>query len=396
MDRATGVSGQPRILIAVDKFKGCLTGSDVAAHLRSGLARSLPNAQIRLHPVSDGGDGFTGELGPHGFTHHQVPVVDALGRPITATYAERDGTAVIEMALASGLQLIAASELDPMRAHTHGLGQLITAAANRRPRRIIIGAGGSATSDGGAGALAALGAVLRDGSGRELQDFGPDVLPSVASVDTTALRPMEHVAIEVATDVRNPLLGPQGAAAVFGPQKGASNADVRAIEHALSHWAGILECATGRVGRNRPGAGAAGGLGFGLNVGLGAVGVDGLETFAALTGLAEAVEWAEVVITGEGSLDNQTTAGKAPSGVLKHARTLGRPCWVVAGRSELSDAQVRDQGYAGQRTLMNHAPDERSSIAEAPRLLNRTGAELGLEMAVAGLGGAGSGRGVAG
>lgn len=370
----------PRVLIAVDKFKGCLRGSEVATHLRAGILETLPRAQVRLHPVSDGGDGFAGELTAHGFSQHRVRVVDALGRPIPATFAKRGSDVVIEMALASGLQLVEPRDRDPLRADTFGLGMLLRAASHLSPRRIIIGAGGSATSDGGAGALAALGAVLYDCDGMPLRSFGPLMLHRVRRVDLTSLQRWRSIDLEVATDVTNPLLGPQGAAAIFAPQKGASPSEVDAVEQALRHWADVLEHAAGEVGRDRPGAGAAGGLGFGLNLGLGAAGVDGLDTFAAITNLAEAVSWSQVVITGEGSLDAQTTSGKAPSGVLRHARHAGRPCWVVAGRSEIPEPHLRALGYAGLHTLLDRAPDQEASISRAPHWLREVGKELGRQM----------------
>lgn len=374
------MSDGPRILIAVDKFKGCLRGTEVATHLRAGIHEALPQAQVRLHPVSDGGDGFAGELIAHGFTQHRAPVVDALGRPMRANFAKRSSDVVIEMALASGLQLIAPTDREPLRADTFGLGMLLRAATNLKPRRIVVGAGGSATSDGGAGALAALGAALYDDDGVPLRSFGPEALHRVSRVDLTGLERWKSIDLEVATDVTNPLLGAQGAAAVFGPQKGASPSDVDNIERALRRWAGVLEEAAGQSGRDRPGAGAAGGLGFGLSLGLGASGVDGLNTFAVLTGLAEAVTWSQAVITGEGSLDAQTTSGKAPSGVLRHARRAGRPCWVVAGRSEIPEHRLRALGYAGQYTLMDRAPDQHASISHAPRWLYAVGKDLGLRM----------------
>lgn len=367
----------PRVLIAVDKFKGCLRGSEVATHLRAGILETLPRAQVRLHPVSDGGDGFAGELATHRFVQHRVRAVDALGRPIHATFAKRGNDVVIEMALASGLQLIAPQDRDPLRADTLGLGMLLSAASRLDPRRIIIGAGGSATSDGGAGALAALGAALYDADEVPLRSFGPLTLQRVRRVDLTRLRRWRSIDLEVATDVTNPLLGPQGAAAIFAPQKGASPSEVDDVERALRHWANALEHATGETGRDRPGAGAAGGLGFGLNLGLGASIVDGLDTFATITGLTEAVSWSQIVITGEGSFDAQTTAGKAPSGVLRLARHAGRPCWVVAGRSELPEPHLRALGYAGLHTLLDRAPNHEASISRAPLWLREIGRELG-------------------
>ncbi|SEE23615.1 glycerate kinase [Ruania alba] len=370
------MTGSLRILIAVDKFKGCLTGTQVAGYLGAGIRDVRPDTEVRVHPVSDGGDGFASELVPYGFAFHRVSTRDPLGRPVAAGFVMRGGCAVLEMALASGLELIHPAEREPLVAHTYGLGEVLRAAADQCPRRIIVGAGGSATSDGGAGALAALGAQVYDRDGNAMTDFGPSALMSVARVDLSGLQRWRGIELQIATDVTNPLLGGAGAAAIFGPQKGAGAADIACIERALSRWADVLEHAAGRAGRCRPGAGAAGGLGFGLHVGLGADIVDGLTVFSRLSRLEEAVGWSDVVITGEGSLDPQTTSGKAPSGVLRYARQLGRPCWVVAGRSELDATQVRDQGYAGHRTLMDLAPDEGSSITCAGRWLQAVGRDL--------------------
>lgn len=367
---------RPRILIAIDKFKGCLSGRAVAASLRAGILSENPDAQVVLHPVADGGDGFSDELTHHGFCRHVAETVDALGRTIESSFVERAGTVVIEMALASGLQQIEAEDRRPLVADTYGLGLLMRAATEHQPSTMIVGAGGSATSDGGAGALAALGAVVRGGDGSALSSYGPIALRQARGVDVRPLAQWDGVAVYVATDVTNPLLGAEGAAKVFGPQKGATNDDIVKIEQGLERWADILERARGRELRNAPGAGAAGGLGFGLGLGLGAQRLDGLDTFARLSNLNSAIEGADLVITGEGSFDAQTTSGKAPLGVLRHAQRIGRPCWVVAGRSDISDAALRSLGFAGQRTLMQLAPDEESSMREAARWLVRTGAEL--------------------
>lgn len=374
------MSRRPRILLAVDKFKGCLSGRDVAERLRSGLQRAAPNAEIRLHPVADGGEGFATELVRHGFAWRRVGVHDALGRPTAAGFATRGDTAVIEMAEAAGLAQIPLAKRRPLFASTTGLGELVVAAATLRPARILIGAGGSATSDGGAGVLAALGARLFTANGCVMTSFGPSALREVGSVDLSALAQWQGIAVEVATDVTSPLLGPAGAAAVFGPQKGANADEVLLIEAALTRWADVLEAATGAVGRGLPGAGAAGGLAFGLALGMGARLVDGLHSFAELTDLRGAISWADVVVTGEGSLDAQTMSGKAPYGVLRIAQAAGKPCWVVAGRSDISEGEARQLGYAGSRTVLEMAPSVRSSFQDAGRWLERIGERLATEL----------------
>lgn len=369
-----------RILIAVDKYKGCLPAGEVARHLAAGLTQALPDADIRLHPVSDGGDGFATELFRHGFQPRSAEVRDPLGRPVDATYAVRNGTAVIEMAASSGLVLLGDDELAPLEADTLGLGMLIRAALGEHPRRIVVGAGGSATSDGGAGALAGLGAVIEHIGGSPAR-YGPRSIHGITGID---LDPLDlggdSTLVEIATDVTNPLLGPDGAAAVFGPQKGASPDDIIMIEEGLRHWADVMERATGRSGRDLPRSGAAGGMAFGMSVALGAELCDGLDVFADLSGLAEAVDWADVVITGEGSLDEQSTAGKAPVGVLRYARSAGTPCWAVAGRSSLSNSEVAALGFVGYLCLASYAKDEESSVAEAARWLRIAGSDLGVRL----------------
>lgn len=365
-----------RILVAVDKYKGCLGAGDVARHLGNGLSAALPTAEIRLHPVSDGGDGFCTELVPHGFTLHTAAAVDPLGRPVRAVFALGSGSAVIEMATSSGLAMLSAAELAPLRADTVGLGMLIRAALKHRPDRIVIGAGGSATSDGGAGALAALGMLPHATVDPALHGYGPQLLLHLTHVDLGGLA-LGGTRVQVATDVTNPLLGPHGAAAVFGPQKGATPADVATIEQALSTWADVLETAAGSRLRDIPRGGAAGGLAFGLATALGADLIDGIDTFAALSGLADAVAWADVVITGEGSMDSQTTSGKAPMGVLRYARASGVPCWAVVGRSGLTHDEVTGLGFVDHVALTAHADDESSSIRHAPRWLEHVGQHLG-------------------
>lgn len=363
----------PRVLISVDKFKGCLAGRAVANAICSGIMVAQPGASVALHPVSDGGDGFVAELGQHGFSLHSVSTCDALGRPVTSPIAVRDGVVALEMAAASGLDLIPEHERQPVVADTWGLGVLLEAARAFDPRKIIIGAGGSATTDGGAGALAAMGARIFEKSGAALVSFGPSSLIRAGRADFSTLAEWRDIDIEVASDVTNPLLGPAGAAAIFGPQKGATTADIELMERALTGWADVAEQATGLSRRHASGSGAAGGLAFGLDVALGARITNGLQEFAALTKLEAAIESADYVITGEGSFDDQTAAGKAPMGVLRIAQKYNKPCWIITGRTEVSDRRAAALGFAGQFSLMNLEPDQEESINKAAALLHQTG-----------------------
>lgn len=363
----------PRVLISVDKFKGCLAGRAVASAICSGIMATEPAASVVLHPVSDGGDGFVAELGHHGFTLHSVSTSDALRRPVTASIAVHDGVVALEMATASGLDLIPEHERQPVVADTWGLGVLLEAARAFAPRKIIIGAGGSATTDGGAGALAAMGAKIFENSGAALTSFGPNSLIHACRADFSALTEWRDIHIEVASDVTNPLLGATGAAAIFGPQKGATSADIAFMERALAAWANVAEKATGRSRRHASGSGAAGGLAFGLDIALGARITNGLQEFAALTNLEAAVESADYVITGEGNFDDQTAAGKAPMGVLRIAQKYDKPCWIITGRTEVSDRRAKNLGFAGQLSLMHLEPDQETSISQATELLRQMG-----------------------
>ncbi|GAA4700052.1 glycerate kinase family protein [Phytohabitans rumicis] len=318
-----------RVLICPDKFAGTLSAPAVARALSEGWRSAVPGDQVVTRPLSDGGPGFVAVLSFLG-TSFDVPTVDPLGRPVTGSVVLAGDTAYVESAQACGLHLLASSERDPLGATSYGLGILVAHAVEAGARRVVIGLGGSATNDGGAGMLAALGAAPVDEAGYALP-YGGAALTAVAGLSgVPRLRPVDLVA---ATDVDNPLTGLYGAANVYGPQKGASRADVLLLDGALARWASVLErlatCPPGLA--DLLGAGAAGGLGAAI-LALGGRCESGIGLVTRLIGLDAALDEADLVITGEGSFDHQSLRGKVVAGVAGGARDRGLPCLVVAGR----------------------------------------------------------------
>ena len=325
------------IAIAPDSFKGALSAEGVARAIAEGLAASFPKAEFRLIPMADGGEGTVDAWAASaGATRIKVVVQDPLGRPVKAEYAfeASSRTAVIEMAAASGLPLLAPGERNPLATSTYGTGELVRDALDRGARHVILGIGGSATNDGGAGVAAALGARLLDARGRELPPGGA-ALARLAKIDLSCLDPrVAKTCFEAACDVTNPLCGPSGASAVYGPQKGATPKDVKTLDAALRHFAEVAATTPGIAKRAKPeapGAGAAGGLGFGLMAFCGAKLRSGVKIIAESVGLRERLEGCDLAITGEGRLDAQTMNGKTPAGVAKVAKRAGVPCIAICG-----------------------------------------------------------------
>jgi glycerate 2-kinase len=378
------VSPPPRVLLAPDKFKGSLGAREVAAALARGLRRTLPGAELVERPVADGGEGTVDMVLGAGFGLRTCTVPGPLGEPVTARYAVGDGAAVVEMSAAAGLALLPPPGPTPdtaRRASTAGVGRLLADALAAAARRVVIGVGGSATTDGGAGALVALGARVLTADGRDVPPGGA-ALGDAARLDTTGLDPRAAGAeLLVACDVDNPLTGPAGAAAVYGPQKGATAADVALLDAALGRWADVVAAATGRDLRDLPGAGAAGGLAFGLAAVLGARPTPGVRLLADLTGLTAEVRGAALVVVGEGSLDAQSLRGKGPVGLAAIAREAGTPVVAVAGRSLLSEAEAAAAGFAAVHPLTALEPDEDRCRADAAELLEVIGARIGADLA---------------
>ncbi|HET8768898.1 MAG TPA: glycerate kinase [Pedococcus sp.] len=369
----------PRVLLAPDKFKGTLTAAEVAAHLEAGLRSVVPDLEVAGVPVADGGDGTLAAAEAAGFERVQVRATGPTGMPCWAAYGRRGDEAVVELAEVSGLARLGEGELAPLTATSRGTGDLVAAALDAGCRRVVVGIGGSASTDGGAGLLQGLGARISGRRGRALH-AGGGPLVDVVSLDLTELHPgLASAELVVACDVDNPLTGPSGAAAVSGPQKGATPDDVQALDVALSAWADVVARATGRDLRNLPGAGAAGGVGFALLAVLGARAQPGAELVAQLTGLADAVCSADLVVTGEGSLDEQTLHGKAPAAVAALARDKGVPVVAVAGRVALDQPALRAAGVGTAYALLAEAADEREAFERPGPLLERIGARIARE-----------------
>jgi glycerate 2-kinase len=365
-----------RVVLAPDKFKGSLTAAEVAAAVAAGMLDVVPEVETIMLPVADGGDGTVAAALSAGFDKIIVDAVGPTGERMQAPYALDGDRAVVELAAVVGLSMLPGGRLDPMGASTYGLGLLIADAIRRGATTIVLGLGGSASTDGGAGMVQALGARLLDVHGRDLA-HGGDHLVHLDRLDLAPLRATLGAAtIIVATDVDNPLLGPRGAAAVFGPQKGASPPQVAELEGGLRYWSQLVSDATGREDAERTGAGAAGGTGFAALALLDAEIKPGIELILDLIDFDRRIAGADLVVTGEGSLDDQSLAGKAPVGVARAAARGGIPVVAVAGRLQLSPSQLREAGISAAYPLTDLESDLDRCIANAGPLLRRLGAQI--------------------
>lgn len=402
---SAGAGWAPRVLVAPDSFKGSLDQAEVAAAIAAGVRRAVPGARVSELPLSDGGEGWLDTLvaADEGGRVRSAPATGPLGEPLEGRFGliESGRTAAIEVASASGLHLVDPTPATFRRASSAGTGALIAAALDAGARRVLVGLGGSATTDGGAGLGVALGALLLDadgepvGSAAAVGSPGPGAatlaaasrsatpgnaaLADVASVDLSGLDPrLSNVEVLAATDVDNPLLGPTGAAAVYGPQKGAAPADVAPADAALANFADRVEAALGRDLRDLPGAGAAGGLGFGLVAFCGARLVSGIELALDVVGFDAALAAADLVITGEGRIDLQTLHGKVVAGVAGHARAAGVPAFAIGGAV---DPAVLDEwpafaaaGLAGVESTLEEPLPPAAVLAPAPARARLTAA----------------------
>lgn len=356
-----------RVLVAADKFKGSLTAVQVAERVTAGLRRIVPEVQVETLPVADGGDGTVAAAVAAGFERREARVTGPRGETVTAAYALRDTTAVVEMAEASGLQHLPAGVFAPLTATTYGSGELLAAALDAGARTIVFGVGGSATTDGGAGMLAALGARFLDADGKPVGPGGGG-LAALAEADLSGLDPrLADVDLILASDVDNPLTGPKGAPEVYGRQKGATEDDIATLDAALAHYASIM----GPDHAKLAGAGAAGGIGYGALVALGARFRPGIEVMLDVLGFAPALARATLVITGEGSLDEQTLHGKAPAGVAAAARAAGLEVVAVCGRLALPPEALGRAGIRRAYALTELEPDPAVCMAQAGPLLER-------------------------
>lgn len=369
-----------RVLLAPDKFKGTLTAVEVAAHLADGIRERQADADIVTVPIADGGDGTLDAFEAAGFDRVPVEAAGPTGVAGRTSYVRRGPVAVVEVAAVSGLAKLGDS-LAPLTATSRGVGEAIAAALDAGCTHVVLGIGGSASTDGGIGLVQALGARVLDARGDQV---GPGGLgaQAAAELDLSQLHPaLADARIEVASDVDNPLTGDTGAAAVYGPQKGADPDQVRLLDAALGHWADLVAASTGADRRAEPGAGAAGGIGFAAVAVLGATLRPGTELVLGLMHFADELARVDLVVTGEGSLDEQTLRGKAPAGVAAAARTAGVPVIAVAGRCLLDAGQLQDAGFDAVYTLLDESstPDE-AFTAPGP-LLRQIGARIAARLA---------------
>jgi glycerate 2-kinase len=376
-----------RILIAPDKFKGSLNAREVAENITKGLRDALPDARIDIVPMADGGEGTAEAIcEARGCSWVKCKTHDPIGREIEARYAwiEAAELAVMEMSEAAGMRRLSESERDPVLATTFGVGEMILDAASRAANEIIIGLGGSATNDGGWGMARALGfrffsnarELTKDAS--ELRNLTTIEAPVAAGVSpaSSKMQPTRPPQLKIiaAVDVQNPLLGENGATRVFGPQKGVSKDELNVLEQALTRLADVVAEEFDFDYRDRPGVGAAGGLGFGLMSFCGATIRPGFDVVAEAVGLESKMKAVDVVITGEGSLDRQTLEGKTPAGVARLARKLGKKVFAIVGRTDGNRkvCELFDEVYE----LARPGISEKEQMKRAGELLREKAREL--------------------
>lgn len=382
------VSGM-KILIASDSYKGSLDSESVAASIRKGVLRVFPDAEIKSIPIGDGGEGTVQALvNAMGGDYLYEEVHTPYGEIVKAKYGLlKNGSAVIEMAESSGLALLHEGEKDVMKASSYGLGELIRSALDRGCRRIYIGIGGSATNDGGVGMSQALGVSFKDAKVSEV-GTGARVLGEIEQIDLSGLDPrIRESEITVICDVTNPLCGPKGASYVYGPQKGASSSQIVELDRNLSHFADITEKTIGKDLRNESGAGAAGGTGFALMSFLNAKLLPGIQAIMNATNFDEKLQWADLVITGEGKIDGQSVCGKVIDGIASRAAKYNKPVIAIAGSLDKNLVDVYNAGVSSMEAsvcrpmdldeAMRDAADMVTDAAERVLRTFRTGMKMG-------------------
>lgn len=365
----------PTVLIAPDKFKGSVTAPEVVAALSRGLRKHV-EVNVRGVPIADGGDGTLTAALAAGYDEVPLTVTGPTGLPVNTRYARLGPIAVIELADACGLMHLTSDELAPLTASSRGAGEVMATALRDGCTELVLGIGGSASTDGGAGMLAALGARLLDAQGHDLADGGA-ALADLASLELDSLKQLlGNASLTVACDVDNPLTGPDGAAQVYGTQKGASGADVVQLNRALAHFADVVSEQTVQDLRDHPGAGAAGGVGFAAVALLGASLSPGVALVLDLTKFHDALPGCDLVITGEGSLDEQTLHGKAPMGVAVAAAEQAIDVVAVCGRTTLPNEALQQAGFLAVYPLTELEPDVGRSMANAGELLEQVGEQI--------------------
>lgn len=369
-----------KIIIAMDSFKGSMTSLEAGGAAKAGVLDVVPDAEVSVRPLADGGEGtMESLLLATQAVPHEVTVTGPLGTPVTASYAVTpNGMAILDMASAAGLILVPEDRRDPMRTTTRGLGELILAAAGSGCRDFLIGIGGSATNDAGAGMLAALGVSLLDTAGSPIPD-GANGLSQLARIDQATMDPaLKDCRFRIICDVTNPLCGPNGASYIYGPQKGADPAMCADLDALLGKFAqlteapSLLDTTDGTPLADAPGAGAAGGLGYAFLAYLHASLLPGIEVVLEETRLEEYLKDANLLITGEGRLDAQTANGKAPAGAAALAKKHGIPVIALAGIIKLSEEEAPllhaagiDEWYAITPPDMPHETAKQPAVAQA-------------------------------
>ncbi len=364
------------IVIALNAFKGSISSIDAGKAITRGIRKVLPKAEIAICPVADGGDGLLDVVESlPGVKTVACTVLGPRKKKIKSKFCwlPQEKTAFMEMALASGLALLPESRRNPMEATTYGTGQLIARALKLKPRKIILGIGGSATCDGGTGAAAALGVVFFDKTGKQIPVPAGKNLSDISRMDLRAARKLvKNNMIEIICDVENPLLGPKGSAAVYAPQKGAGPAQVRALEKGLANFAEIVHKNTGKDVRKLRGGGAAGGISAGFNGLFGAELKKGIDVVFDLVGLENKIRNADLVITGEGRIDSQTAYGKAPAGVAKLAKRHKVPCIAICGCAGKNLGRLKKIGISSVWPICNEAKSPGDSMRNARKYLEIT------------------------
>ncbi|MGE5380054.1 MAG: glycerate kinase [Methylocystaceae bacterium] len=362
----------PRIIIAPDSFKESLSSPQVASAISRGIKRFLPDAELIEKPMADGGEGLAECLfSALGGSRHHCQVTDPLGQPVLAEWVSlTDGTAIIEMAAASGLALVPSSLRNPLTATSYGTGELIRAALEAGSARIIVGVGGSATSDGGIGMAQALGVRFLNSAG-EILPPGVHNLSNLETVDVSDIHPsIKETEFIAACDVTNPLCGPQGAAAVYGPQKGATPDIITILDTAMSHLAQVVTRNLDIDLASASGAGGGGGMGYGLLAFTGAKITSGLDLVCKMTGFDQLLaEGADLVITGEGQINEQSLYGKVPTGIAARAQHYNIPVLAVVGSIVLSAETAAERGIGGLASIAPGPISLDECMARAPELL---------------------------
>lgn len=370
---------QKKIVLAIDSFKGSATSFEIESFIETGIKSVLPDTCIVKIPIADGGEGTVASLvSARNGIYKEITVKGPLGKPVNAIYGMLDSeTAVMEMAAASGITLVDEAEKDPFMASTYGTGEMILDAVKNGAKRIYIGIGGSATNDGGIGMARALGVRFLTAQGKDLSASIRD-LEFLDTIDISGINPaIKNVEIHILSDVDNPLCGEKGASAIYGPQKGASKEDIPVLDHLLEKYAKVIDKDLGIKIKDHAGAGAAGGLGAGLMVFVGATMARGIESILGLVELEQHLHMADLVVTGEGRMDEQSVFGKAPMGIAKMAQQHNVPVMAVVGSAARELDRIYEVGLFMVLDLVNEPMNLDTAVADVKPLAERAGKTIG-------------------